>query len=52
MDLKNFRMTMELLPLLLEMLEADEEWVASLTDEQKQELVDKANNIIQERFGN
>ena len=51
MEMKDFRMTMELLPKLMEMLGADEEWVATLTDTQKQEIVDKVNRIVQERYG-
>ena len=42
---------MENLPLLFEMLQADEVWVATLTMEEKQEIIDKANRVIMERYG-
>ena len=49
MELKDFRMTLDLLPTLFKMLDADEEWVKSLTEDQKQEIVDKVNRIVAER---
>ena len=52
MDMKDFRMTMDLLPTLFKGLNADPQWVESLTEEQKQEIVDKVNQVVKERYGN
>ena len=52
MDMKDFRMTMDLLPTLFKGLNADPQWVESLTEEQKQEIVDKVNRVVKERYGN
>ena len=52
MDLKDLRITMENLPILLEVLRADPEWVANLTEEEKQAIIDKGNRLIVERFRN
>ena len=52
MDMKDFCMTMDLLPTLFKGLNADPQWVESLTEEQKQEIVDKVNQVVKERYGN
>ena len=51
MEMRDFRITAENLPMLLEMLQADPEWVAALTPEEKQAIIDKANRVIAKRYG-
>ena len=51
MEMRDLKITLENLPTLLDLLHADPEWVAALTTEEKQVIIDKANLVIETHYG-